>query len=78
MFFTVVIGVSEHVPSDILTAMFAWLAVKMAANWNRDQSSPKAVRAGAVSAALAGLVSMLFAFIGGLLCRGSLWLSFGL
>jgi hypothetical protein len=69
--FTFVIGIGQ-LPSDILTAMFAWLALKMAANWNRDQqpSDSNNRAAGAISALLAGLVSMLFAFIGGLLCRG--------
>jgi hypothetical protein len=78
LFFTIVIGVRDvELTSEIPMAMVAWLGLKLAANWNRDEHELKdKSRAGAVSAALAGLVSMLFAFVGGLLCRGSI--SFGL
>ncbi len=60
-------------------AMVAWIVAKMAANWNRptsDQSSdPKeAIRRarGSFTALLAGLVSMIFAMVGGLICNGKI------
>jgi hypothetical protein len=60
--------------SGAVTAMMGWLALKMASNWNRKDldDNPKA-RGFALSALLAGLVSMLFAALGGLICRGELW-----
>lgn len=60
--------------SGVAPAMVGWLALKMAANWNRKDldDNPKA-RGFALSALLAGLVSMLFATVGGLICRGELW-----
>ena len=58
-------------------AMIAWIAAKMAADWNRpalDKSSTPEEAAqrvlGSVTALLAGLVSMIFAIIGGLICNG--------
>jgi hypothetical protein len=74
LFFTIMIGVRDvELSSDIPMAMITWLGLKLAANWNREEHELKDDRrAGAVSAMLAGLVSMLFAFIGGLLCRGSI------
>jgi hypothetical protein len=52
-------------------AMMGWLALKLATNWNRKdmESDPKA-RPFAFTALLSGLVSMLFAALGGLICRG--------
>ena len=72
IFFTVIIGLGVQ---DVPTTMIAWLGVKLAANWNHPdwQDKPNA-RTFAFAALLAGLVSMLFAFIGGLICAGKLWL----
>ena len=56
------------------TAMMGWLALKLATNWNRkDMETNAKARPFALTALLAGLVSMLFAAIGGLVCRGNLW-----
>ena len=57
-------------------AMITWIGLKMLTNWNR-LSSPDAAenqkqRALAFSALLGGLVSMLFALIGGLICSRTL------
>lgn len=55
------------------TAMIAWLALKMASNWNfSDKNGESIPRAFALSALLAGGVSMLFSFLGGMARR---WLS---
>lgn len=68
--FTVFIGSGiEAAP-----AMIGWLALKLATNWNRDDwnNNPK-TRPFAFTALLAGLISMLFAALGGLICKGELW-----
>ena len=62
-FFTV--AVAFNVPGTAV-AMVAWLAAKMAANWNRQEHH----RLFAVSSLLAGLLSMSFALVGGLIVRG--------
>jgi hypothetical protein len=73
LFFTAVVGVkSVELTAEIPTAMVAWLGLKLAANWQSKNHPVRDNRAGAVSAALAGLISMLFAFVGGLVCRGEL------
>ena len=54
--------------------MMGWLALKLATNWNRkDMELNSKARPFAFTALLAGLVSMLFAALGGMVCRGSLW-----
>ncbi len=72
--FTVLIaaGIAGTAP-----AMIGWLALKLASNWNREdrKNNPK-TRPYAFSALLAGLVSMFFAALGGLICSGNLWASF--
>jgi hypothetical protein len=53
--------------------MVGWLALKMATNWNHpDWKQKPSARSFAFSALLGGLVSMLFALIGGLVCAGTL------
>jgi hypothetical protein len=67
LFFTVLVGFeSQGVPA----LMLVWIGLKMATNWNHPtwKDLPES-RAYALSALLAGLVSMLFAFLGGLLIR---------
>jgi hypothetical protein len=67
-FFTLVGAGVEGYP----TAMMAWLAVKLATNWNHPEvkgDSGTDTRAFALSALLAGLISMTFALLGGLLVR---------
>lgn len=63
LFFTVLVAVdTPAVPAYMLT----WLGLKMAANWNHPvwKDTPQA-RSVAISALLAGLISMLFALWGG-------------
>jgi hypothetical protein len=72
LFFTILVGVdTPAVPAYMLT----WLGLKMATNWNHPawKDAPQAMRAGAVSALLAGLISMLFALFGGLVVRSVLF-----
>lgn len=74
LFFTVLIGVNV---TGAPAAMVGWLALKLATNWNHPDWKDKAdARTFALSALLAGLVSMIFALIGGLICAGEL--SFGI
>ncbi len=68
--------------SGNVVGMMAWLALKMLTHWNRPGFDPKneadqfkRVRF-AQSAAVAGLISMTFALIGGLICNGEIpWLT---
>ena len=68
-FFSVIVALNI---SGAAVAMIGWLTLKMVTNWNRSGGSRdvKQVRL-AFSALLAGLVSMLFAVVGGVICRGS-------
>lgn len=68
LFFTVLVGLNFNgIPAYMLT----WLTLKMATNWNHpDWKDQPDARAYALSALLAGLVSMLFALGGGLICAG--------
>jgi hypothetical protein len=68
-FFTVL--VASDVSATAL-AILAWVTLKMAFGWNIvwRQRQSITVRSLAVSALLANLFSMLFALIGGLICRG--------
>jgi hypothetical protein len=69
LFFLLLVGAGvEGYP----TAMMAWLAVKLATNWNHPdvRSDPETgTRAFALSALLAGAVSLMCALLGGLLVR---------
>ena len=68
--------------SGTVVGMMAWLALKMATYWNspgfalnNEEDQFKRARF-ALSAALAGLISMTFALIGGLICDGKIpWLT---
>lgn len=56
--------------SATAAAMMAWLAVKMVTYINRGDLPKHAItRQRAMTALLGGMVSMLFALVGGLLCR---------
>jgi hypothetical protein len=71
LFFTVLVGL--EVPGAP-AAMIGWLALKLATDWNHpDWKEKAAAREFAASALLGGLVSMLFALIGGLICAGKLF-----
>jgi hypothetical protein len=75
LFFTVLVAMDA---SGVPTAMVAWIGVKMAANWNRPgRGDSSEVRVWAISALLAGLISMLFAYIGGWICSGVIGIGFG-
>lgn len=65
LFFTVLVGANVD---GFPTAMMAWLALKLASNWNhKDVEGHPDARAFAISALLAGIVSMLCALVGGLI-----------
>jgi hypothetical protein len=62
LFFTLIVAFDVTAAA---VAMIAWLAAKMATGWNRPSESS----VGALTGLLGGLVSMLFALIGGLIIR---------
>ena len=70
--FTAFVGL---VGASMVPAMIGWIAIKMAANWNRGRTNDKrsmseeTVRALAISTLLVNLVSMFFSLVGGLICR---------
>jgi hypothetical protein len=67
LFFTTLVGANVD---GFPTAMMAWLALKLASNWNhRDMDNQPGARGLALSALLAGIISMLFALLGGLITR---------
>ena len=71
LFFTVLVAFNV---AGVAVAMIAWIALKLATNWNRNYwKKTSSARLYGFSALLAGLVSMLFAFLGGLIARGELW-----
>lgn len=80
LFFT--LAVAFGMPGAIV-AMIGWLAVKMANGWQRrgpeenDEDFEKTLAFG-FGALLAGLVSMMFALVGGVICRGHWWGALGI
>jgi len=74
LFFTVVVAFDV---SGAAIAMIGWITLKLATNWNRpgtqSQEQWSKWSAWAFSALIGGLVSMLFALLGGLGWRGRLW-----
>jgi hypothetical protein len=68
LFFLILIG--YQVPGGA-AAMIGWLGLKLATNWNHPdwKDSPRA-RTRAFVALLTGLVSMLYALLGGLIASG--------
>jgi hypothetical protein len=67
VFFTIAVAVNA---TGVLPAMIAWLVLKLAANWQyrediKDNNSVNRTNY-KFTAILAGLLSMLFAYIGGL------------
>jgi len=67
-FFTLLVAFKV---SGYPAAMIGWLALKLATNWNHPawKDNPEA-RTHGLLALLAGLISMLFAFLGGSVCAG--------
>ena len=55
------------------TAMVTWLGVKMIPDWKRITKRDPHTRAYAFSSLLGGAMSMFWALIGGLICKGSIW-----
>ncbi len=68
LFFSVLVAFNI---SGTAVAMIGWIAAKMATNWNR-LGTPVQFSAAALSALLGGMVSMLFALLGGLICSGQI------
>ncbi len=68
LFFTVAVAFDF---SAVTVAMIAWIAAKMLPHWNTKQQVDN-IEAIGFSALNAGLVSMLFAMVGGLICRGTI------
>lgn len=67
LFFTILIGFGvQGVPA----AMMVWIGLKLTTNWNhpRWKDTPEEWTVFAFTALLAGLMSMLFAALGGLIC----------
>ena len=71
IFFTILIAFNVSATS---VAMIVWVTAKMVYNWNivLREREDITIRSLAASALLGNLVSMLFALIGGLICRGSI------
>jgi hypothetical protein len=68
--FTIFVGVNVQ---GVPTAMVGWLGLKLLSNWNRPLYKESAdARTFVLSAAVAGLISMAFPFIGGLIASGRL------
>lgn len=56
--------------SGTATAMVGWITVKMVTNWNRASRSEEQHIASALVSLLSSMISMLFAVLGGVICRG--------
>ena len=69
LFFAVLVGLSV---AGAPAAMMGWLALKLATNWNHSDVTVANARPLAFTALLGGVVSMLFALVGGLICAGVL------
>ncbi len=65
-FFTLVIAFDV---SGGAVAMMGWLGAKMAINWNRQPGESPVNRAFSMTALQAGIVSLMFSLVGGLICR---------
>lgn len=65
-FFTLIVAFDI---SGAAVAMMGWLGAKMAVNWNRQPGDNPVNRAFSMTALQTGVVSLLFALIGGLICR---------
>ena len=72
-FFTIAVAVNA---TGVLPAMIAWLGLKLVANWQLREDIPDPVTKAnyKFTAIVAGLLSMLFAYVGGLVIQ---WAYFG-
>lgn len=71
-FFTIAVGANV---SGALPTMAGWIALKLAANWSNAKNNATDPTLWATSALLAGLVSMGFAMVGGLIAANPEWLA---
>jgi hypothetical protein len=58
---------------NLVTASVAWIALKLAAGWQRgtpEKGELRAVRSRALVGILLSLISLAFGALGGLICRG--------
>jgi hypothetical protein len=70
-FFTVVVA---YEVGDPVAGMMAWIAIKLAANWGHySRAEDPKINKHAFRAILSGMVSMLFALIGGRIASGAPW-----
>ncbi|MGE0357780.1 MAG: hypothetical protein AB7P08_12830 [Burkholderiales bacterium] len=68
--FCVLVGISAQ---GVATAMIGWLGLKIAANWgHKSNEETPLVRTRAFCAITTGMVSLLFAAIGGVIAGGKL------
>lgn len=60
--------------SATAAGMLTWLLIKMATDWHKmiDAGSKNGPRSLAFGSLIAGMISLFFALIGGLMCRGAL------
>jgi hypothetical protein len=72
VFFTTIVAFDF---SATAVAMIGWITVKMLYNWNllTQRHFSITTRSLAFAGLLGGLTSMLFAVIGGLICKGQIW-----
>lgn len=68
LFFTIVVAFNVQ---GAAIAMIAWATVKMATGWNWQPKDEN--RLLAFTGLLGTIVSLLFAMLGGLICRGEIW-----
>ncbi len=70
LFFTVVVAYNL---TGAAIGMIGWLTLKMVTHWNRPTPESDRTRiVNAFAALLAGIISMLFAIVGGLMIRGEI------
>jgi hypothetical protein len=69
LFFTLLVAFGLQ---EIAGSMIGWIGLKLAVNWNHPDFEGNAdARSFAMTALQAGLISMLFSYIGGLICIGA-------
>jgi hypothetical protein len=69
LFFTLIVAFEV---SGTAVAMIGWLTLKMASNWHQISKGKDVARGLGIASLLAGVTSMIFALIGGLICSGKI------
>jgi hypothetical protein len=72
LFFTIIVACEI---SGTAVAMVSWILVKMVTNWHKitDESDNKVIKRGlSLVSLIGGMISMLFALLGGLIIRGGI------